>query len=169
MQPLNVIILRSSAGYISLLAMHKTLKFSAAALAISAALSSPVLARPMTAEDLATMKRLAAPALSPDGKLAVYQLRETDMAANKGRTDLYLLRVDDKTAVPVKIASKPDKNEHDPPMVNRFIISATKADRIKSGVSRHRAAIRYKSQSSKTMSAASKYPLMLRRLRSGAM
>jgi dipeptidyl aminopeptidase/acylaminoacyl peptidase len=114
MQPLNVIILRSSAGYISLLAMHKTLKFSAAALAISAALSSPVLARPMTAEDLATMKRLAAPALSPDGKLAVYQLRETDMAANKGRTDLYLLSVDDKTAVPVKIASKPDKNEHDP-------------------------------------------------------
>jgi dipeptidyl aminopeptidase/acylaminoacyl peptidase len=94
--------------------MQKNLTLSVAALALCAGLTSPTFARPMTPEDLAMMKRLAAPVLSPDGKLAVYQLRETDMAANKGRTDLYLLSVDDKAAVPVKIASKPDKNEHDP-------------------------------------------------------
>ena len=44
----------------------------------------------MTATDLATM-RLAAPAVSPDGRWAVYQLRETDLEANRGRTDLWLL------------------------------------------------------------------------------
>jgi dipeptidyl aminopeptidase/acylaminoacyl peptidase len=87
---------------------------SMTALALATLSSPAAFARPMTAEDLVTMKRLAAPALSPDGKLAVYQLRETDMAANKGRTDLYLLKVDDTKAMPEKIASKPDKNEHDP-------------------------------------------------------
>jgi dipeptidyl aminopeptidase/acylaminoacyl peptidase len=48
-------------------------------------------ARPMTATDLATMKRIAAPTASPDGRWLVYQLRETDLAANRGRTDLWLL------------------------------------------------------------------------------
>ncbi len=84
-----------------------------AAAAATLAFSNPAFARPMTATDLASMKRLAAPALSPDGKMAVYQLRETDLEANKGRTDLYLMQVDGN-AVPVRIASKPDKNEHDP-------------------------------------------------------
>ena len=110
----RVIILRRTGGYINLSIMKKALKLSVAALALSAALSTPVAARPMTETDLVTMKRLAAPALSPDGKLAVYQLRETDMAANKGRTDLFLLNVEDTSAAPIKIASKPDKNEHDP-------------------------------------------------------
>jgi dipeptidyl aminopeptidase/acylaminoacyl peptidase len=94
--------------------MQKILMCTVAALVLTTALSPPASARPMTETDLVTMKRLAAPALSPDGRQAVYQLRETDMVANKGRTDLYLLTVDDKTATPVKIASKPDKNEHDP-------------------------------------------------------
>jgi dipeptidyl aminopeptidase/acylaminoacyl peptidase len=94
--------------------MRKTLKLSVAAFVLSTALSAPAFARPMTPEDIVAMKRLAAPALSPDGRQAVYQLRETDMAANKGRTDLYLLTVNDKNATPEKIASKPDKNEHDP-------------------------------------------------------
>jgi dipeptidyl aminopeptidase/acylaminoacyl peptidase len=84
-----------------------------AALALSSAFATPLFARPMTATDLTSMKRLAAPALSPDGKFAVYQLRETDMNANKGRTDIYLLSVDTGRP-PVKLASRADKNEHDP-------------------------------------------------------
>jgi dipeptidyl aminopeptidase/acylaminoacyl peptidase len=60
------------------------------------------------------MKRLAAPSVSPDGRWAVFQLRETDMAANRGRTDLWLLDLRSRNAQPVKIASAPDKNEHDP-------------------------------------------------------
>jgi dipeptidyl aminopeptidase/acylaminoacyl peptidase len=71
-------------------------------------------ARPMTATDLATLRRLAAAAVSPDGNWAVYQLRETDLAANRGRTDLYLLDLRSAGATPVKIASAPEYNEHDP-------------------------------------------------------
>jgi dipeptidyl aminopeptidase/acylaminoacyl peptidase len=71
-------------------------------------------ARTMTATDLATMRRIAAPTVSPDGRWAAYQLRETDLEANRGRTDLWLIDLRAKNAQPVKIASAPDKNEHDP-------------------------------------------------------
>jgi len=71
-------------------------------------------ARPITATDLATMRRLAAPAVSPDGHWAVYQLRETDLAANRGRTDLWLMDLRAPGADPVRIASAPEHNEHDP-------------------------------------------------------
>jgi dipeptidyl aminopeptidase/acylaminoacyl peptidase len=93
--------------------MHKPLYLAASA-AIALSLATPVLSRPMTETDLATMKRLSAPAVSPDGSMVAYQLRETDLEGNKGRTDLYLLKLGDSTATPVKVASKPDKNEHDP-------------------------------------------------------
>jgi dipeptidyl aminopeptidase/acylaminoacyl peptidase len=85
-----------------------------AALFGATALSVPAVARPMTETDLATMKRLSAPTASPDGSMIAYQLRETDLEANKGRTDLYLLKLGAGAAQPVKFASKPDKNEHDP-------------------------------------------------------
>jgi dipeptidyl aminopeptidase/acylaminoacyl peptidase len=85
-----------------------------AALIGTSALSSAALARPMTETDLATMKRLSAPAASPDGTMVAYQLRETDLEGNKGRTDLYMLKLGTPNAPPVKFASKADKNEHDP-------------------------------------------------------
>jgi Tol biopolymer transport system component len=93
--------------------MHKNL-YVAASAAIALSLSTPALARPMTETDLATMQRLSGPAVSPDGTKVAYQLRETDMEANKGRTDLYMLKLGDPAAAPVKFASKADKNEHDP-------------------------------------------------------
>jgi dipeptidyl aminopeptidase/acylaminoacyl peptidase len=82
--------------------------------ALAFASASAASARPMTATDLATMRRLAAPAVSPDGRWAVYQLRETDLEANRGRTDLWLLDLDASGAQPVRIASAPEHNEHDP-------------------------------------------------------
>ncbi len=85
-----------------------------AALVATSALSVPAFARPMTETDLATMKRLAGAAASPDGTMIAYQLRETDLEANKGRTDLYMLKLGTPNAAPVQFASKPDKNEHDP-------------------------------------------------------
>jgi dipeptidyl aminopeptidase/acylaminoacyl peptidase len=78
------------------------------------ALVSPLYARPMTETDLATMKRLSAPAASPDGSMIAYQLRETDLEGNKGRTDLYLLKLGASNAQPVKFASKPESNESSP-------------------------------------------------------
>ena len=83
--------------------MKMLLLASLAALAL--ARRPPPLARPITATDLATMRRLAAPAVSPDGRWAVYQLRETDLAANRGRTDLCLLDLRRADAAPVRIAS----------------------------------------------------------------
>jgi dipeptidyl aminopeptidase/acylaminoacyl peptidase len=78
------------------------------------ALSKGAMARPMTETDLVMMKRLSAVAASPDGQMIAYQLRETDLAANKGKTDLYMLKLGTADAQPVMFASTPDKNEHDP-------------------------------------------------------
>ncbi len=91
--------------------MKKLLLASLAALALAQAPAA--LARPMTATDLATLRRLAAPAVSPDGNWAVYQLSETDLAANRRRTDLFLLDLRTANAQPVRIASQPNFNEHD--------------------------------------------------------
>jgi dipeptidyl aminopeptidase/acylaminoacyl peptidase len=92
--------------------MKKLLHAGLAALALTQAPAA--VSRPMTATDLATLRRLAAPTVSPDGRWAAYQLRETDLQANRGRTDLWLLDLSAKGAQPVKIASAADKNEHDP-------------------------------------------------------
>ena len=77
-------------------------------------LSTDAVARPMTETDLVMMKRLSAVAASPDGMMLAYQLRETDLEANKGKTDLYILKLGTTGAQPVIFASKPDKNEQDP-------------------------------------------------------
>ncbi|MBX3562169.1 MAG: S9 family peptidase [Sphingomonas sp.] len=92
--------------------MKKLLAASLAALAIASA--SAASARPMTATDLATMKRIGAPAVSPDGRWVVYQLRETDLEANRGRTDLWLLDLNRTDGEAVRIASTPEHNEQSP-------------------------------------------------------
>jgi len=90
-------------------------KLMLASLALLALASAPAaFARPITATDLATMRRLASPSVSPDGNWAVYQLSETDLAANRRRNDLFLLDLRRPDAGPVRIASDPDHNEHDP-------------------------------------------------------
>ena len=78
------------------------------------ALSTDAVARTMTETDLVMMKRLSAVAASPDGMMVAYQLRETDLEANKGKTDLYMLKLGTTGSQPVMFASRPDKNEHDP-------------------------------------------------------
>jgi dipeptidyl aminopeptidase/acylaminoacyl peptidase len=47
--------------------------------------------RGFTADDLVSLERIAEPRLSPDGQRLVFTLRETDLAANRMRTDLWLL------------------------------------------------------------------------------
>lgn len=89
-------------------------KLMLASLALLALAQAPgAVSRPITATDLATMRRLGAPAVSPDGNWAVYQLSETDLQANRRRTDLFLLDLRSAGAQPVKIASQPQYNEHD--------------------------------------------------------
>lgn len=89
-------------------------KLAFAALAALAVAPAALDARPITATDLASLRRIGSPAVSPDGNWAVYQLRETDLAANRGRTDLWLLDLRRAGAEPVRIASTPEHNEHDP-------------------------------------------------------
>lgn len=48
-------------------------------------------AAPFTPQDLVSLKRLSDPQVSPDGTRVAYVLRSTDLAANRGRTDLWLL------------------------------------------------------------------------------
>ncbi len=73
----------------------------------------PLLAQPaphgLTAEDLVSFARLSEPALSPDGRRAVYTLRETDLAADRGRTDLWLLDLDGGTE-PRRLTSHPEND-----------------------------------------------------------
>jgi len=58
------------------------------------------LAAPFTAQDLNTLARVSDPQVSPDGRYVVYTLRETDMEANRGRTDLWLLDLADGKSLP---------------------------------------------------------------------
>ncbi len=60
--------------------------------------------RGFSAADLAMLARISEPALSPDGRQLVFTLRETDLAADRGRTDLWLLDVD-RAAEPRRLTS----------------------------------------------------------------
>ncbi|HSL82701.1 MAG TPA: S9 family peptidase, partial [Thermoanaerobaculia bacterium] len=48
--------------------------------------------RPFNAHDLVTMARLSEPRVSPDGEWIAFTLRETDLEADRGRTDLWRVR-----------------------------------------------------------------------------
>jgi dipeptidyl aminopeptidase/acylaminoacyl peptidase len=61
--------------------------------------------RGLSVQDLVRLKRLSEPALSPDGRTVVFTLRETDLSANRGRTDLWALDVVTKGATPRRLTS----------------------------------------------------------------
>jgi len=46
--------------------------------------------------DMLAMDRISDPRISPDGKNIVFTLRKTDLEANRGRTDLWLIRTNGK-------------------------------------------------------------------------
>ena len=72
-------------------------RFLAAAVAAAmAALPVPAGAAPhgLTAQDLVGLARISEPAISPDGRRLVYTQRETDLAADRGRNDLWMVDLD---------------------------------------------------------------------------
>ncbi|NJS13697.1 MAG: S9 family peptidase [Sphingopyxis sp.] len=81
------------------------------------ALSTPALAqsqRPMVAEDLATLNRVAAPAVSRDGKTVAWQQTETkadDMARSTG---IWTIDAANPSAKPQRAVDGPGKNESSP-------------------------------------------------------
>ena len=67
--------------------------FSLVSLLVAAA-GSAQQATPFTVQDLVSLRRLSDPEISPDGHRVAFVLRETDLEANKGRTDLWLVDLD---------------------------------------------------------------------------
>ncbi|MBM0107576.1 S9 family peptidase [Steroidobacter sp. S1-65] len=61
--------------------------------------------QPFTAQDLVRLQRVSSPAISPDGRTVVFSVRETDMAANRGRTDLWSLDLATKGAQPRRLTT----------------------------------------------------------------
>lgn len=93
--------------------------------ALLASATAPALARDLTIQDVATLSRVGAPAVSPDGKWLVWQQRETDLAANRGRYDLWRLDLSRKGAIPEKIAGEADVNETNPQVVGDMLYFAS--------------------------------------------
>jgi dipeptidyl aminopeptidase/acylaminoacyl peptidase len=91
----------------------KHILLASAALA-SATAALPAAARDLTIEDVVGLSRAGAPAVSPDGHWLVWQQRETDLAANKGRYDLWRLDLTTKGAVPEPLVAEADVNETSP-------------------------------------------------------
>ncbi|MBA3526141.1 MAG: S9 family peptidase [Sphingomonas sp.] len=80
------------------------------ATAVAALAASPAIARPMTATDMHMMRRLGAPAVSPDGRYALFTLSRTDLAANKRSNPLYLLDLSARGAAPQAVAGADGAN-----------------------------------------------------------
>lgn len=85
------------------------------ATALLGGLGTPAVeARPLTIEDVASLSRIGSADASPDGHWLVWDQRETDMAANRGRTDLWRLDLTRKGAKPERLAADPAVNESGP-------------------------------------------------------
>ncbi|ABQ67460.1 peptidase S9, prolyl oligopeptidase active site domain protein [Rhizorhabdus wittichii RW1] len=89
-------------------------KTSLLAIGLIAGLGAAAQARPLTINDVVSLSRIGGADVSPDGRWLVWDQRETDMAANKGRTDLWRLDLSRKGAVPEKLAADPAKSESGP-------------------------------------------------------
>ncbi len=68
--------------------------------------------RAFTPTDLNMLARVSDPQVSPDGRLAVYVLRETDKEANRGRTDLWLVDPNRADAKPRRLTQHSATDNH---------------------------------------------------------
>lgn len=59
----------------------------------------------LVVETLATLARVSSPAVSPDGSTLAYVIRETDLEADGGRTDIWSLDLADDGATPVQLTT----------------------------------------------------------------
>ena len=66
----------------------------------------PSVARtPFTARDLVALNRLSDPQVSADGLQVAYVLRRTDLAANRGRSDLFVVDLTHPGAAPRQLTT----------------------------------------------------------------
>jgi dipeptidyl aminopeptidase/acylaminoacyl peptidase len=74
----------------------------AAVLTTTGAMAAP---RGFTVEDLVNMERVGSPAVSPDGSHVVYTVRGTDMAKNRGHTEIWMIDLRAAKPVPQQLTS----------------------------------------------------------------
>ena len=75
------------------------------------AAAQPANARGFTVDDMLAMQRVGTPAVSPDGKWVAFDVRDTDLEANRGRFDVWIAALDG-TAVR-RLTSHPE-NDNEP-------------------------------------------------------
>ena len=63
--------------------------------------------KPFSPDDLVRLARVSDPQVSPDGKHVVFALRETDIEANRGKVDLWLLNLNDERPVSRRLTQHP--------------------------------------------------------------
>jgi len=76
------------------------------ALMFTAAGAAPALAKGLTVDDMLAMQRVSDPQVAPDGKWVAFNVRETDLDANKGRFDIWLSAIDGSGLT--RLTSHPD-------------------------------------------------------------
>jgi dipeptidyl aminopeptidase/acylaminoacyl peptidase len=81
---------------------------------LALAVAAPANARQLTIDDLTMLSRVGAPTVSKDGHWLVWQQRETDLAADRGRFDLWRLDLTRKGAAPEQLVAEPEVNETSP-------------------------------------------------------
>lgn len=75
--------------------------------------SKPAEMKAFSVDDLVRLKRVSDPQVSPDGHYVAFVLRETDMEANRGRTDIWLLDLTQKAAQPRRLTQN-DAEDNSP-------------------------------------------------------
>ncbi len=65
---------------------------------------------PFSVHDMLAMDRISDPQVSPDGKWVAYNVRTTDLEANRGRTDIWISAVDGSSARRMTMHDASDSN-----------------------------------------------------------
>src|SRR5215203_1497830 len=68
--------------------------FSTLLLALSLTVTLTAQTHPFSVQDMLAMDRISDPQVSPDGRSVVFAVRATDLAANRGLTELWLVGTD---------------------------------------------------------------------------
>jgi len=73
-------------------------------------LAAPALADGLTVRDLATLKRVSGHVPSPDGSRLAFVVRETDLEADRGRTDIWTLDLAQTDTAPQRLTTDPEND-----------------------------------------------------------